>query len=68
MITRCCRPRAGSSTTHRLGHANKEIAHRLNLSVKTVEVHKANAMRKMCMKNRIDIVRYALLKGWLQDT
>jgi DNA-binding NarL/FixJ family response regulator len=50
------------------GHANKEIAHRLDLSVKTVEVHKANAMRKMGMKNRIDIVRYALLKGWLQDT
>jgi two-component system response regulator NreC len=50
------------------GHANKEIAHRLDLSVKTVEVHKANAMRKLGMKNRIDIVRYALLKGWLQDT
>lgn len=50
------------------GHANKEVAYRLDLSVKTVEVHKANAMRKLGMKNRIDIVRYALLKGWLQDT
>ena len=50
------------------GHINKEIAARLNLSVKTVEVHKANGMRKMGMKSRVDIVRYALLQGWLQDT
>jgi len=50
------------------GHANKEIAARLDISVKTVEMYKARAMEKMGMKNRIDIVRYALLKGWLQDT
>ncbi len=49
------------------GHINKEVAARLNVSVKTVEVHKANAMRKMAMKSRVDIVRYALLQGWLQD-
>jgi len=50
------------------GYANKEIAERLRISVKTVEVHKANAMQKMGMTSRIDIVRYALLQGWLQDT
>ena len=50
------------------GYINKEIAERLNLSIKTVEVHKANGMRKMGMKSRVDIVRYALLQGWLQDT
>jgi two-component system response regulator NreC len=49
------------------GHSNKEIASRLDLSVKTVEVHKANAMRKMGMTSRIDIVRYALLQGWLRE-
>jgi len=38
------------------------------LSVKTVEFHKANGMRKTGMKSRVDIVRYALLQGWLQDT
>jgi two-component system response regulator NreC len=51
-----------------LGYSNKEIAARLSLSVKTVEVHKANAMRKLDMHSRIDIVRYAMLQGWLQDT
>jgi DNA-binding NarL/FixJ family response regulator len=50
------------------GYSNKEIAAQLELSVKTVEVHKANAMRKLGMTGRIDIVKYAVLKGWLQDT
>ncbi|MDQ3653048.1 MAG: response regulator transcription factor [Acidobacteriota bacterium] len=51
-----------------LGYINKEVAARLSLSVKTIEVHKANGMRKMGMKSRVDIVSYALLQGWLQDT
>jgi DNA-binding NarL/FixJ family response regulator len=50
------------------GHSNKEVAARLEISVKTVEVHKANSMKKLGMRSRIDIVRYALLQGWLQDT
>jgi DNA-binding NarL/FixJ family response regulator len=50
------------------GHSNKEIAARMEISVKTVEVHKANAMRKLDMRSGIDIVRYALLQGWPQNT
>ena len=50
------------------GHSNKEIAARLNLSVKTIEAHKANAMQKLNMSGRIDIVRYAVLRGWLKDS
>ena len=49
------------------GYAHKEIAARLDLSVKTVDVYKTRAMEKLGMTNRIDIVRYALLQGWLQD-
>lgn len=51
-----------------LGYVNKEVAARLNLSIKTVEAHKSNAMNKMGMKSRVDIVRYAMLQNWLQDT
>jgi two-component system response regulator NreC len=51
-----------------LGYSNKEIGSRLDLSVKTVEAHKANAMRKLNMRGRIDIVRYAVLQGWLEDS
>ena len=50
-----------------LGHSNKEIAELLFLSVKTIEVHKANAMRKLGLAGRTDVVRYALLQGWLRD-
>lgn len=50
------------------GYSNKEIASRLDLSVKTVEVHKANAMKKLGMQGRIDIVRYSVLQGWLEET
>lgn len=49
------------------GYSNKEIAGRLALSVKTVEAHKANAMRKLGLNGRIDIVKYALLQGWLHN-
>ena len=50
------------------GNTNKEIAGRLDLSVKTVEAHKANGMRKLGMRGRIDIVRHALLQGWLHES
>lgn len=51
-----------------LGHANKEIAARLSISVKTVEVHKTNAMRKLNLQGRTDIVKYALMQDWLRET
>jgi DNA-binding NarL/FixJ family response regulator len=49
------------------GYRNKEIAGRLSLSVKTVEAHKANAMRKLGLTGRVDIVKYAVLQGWLEN-
>jgi DNA-binding NarL/FixJ family response regulator len=49
------------------GYSNKEIAARLDLSVKTVEAHKANAMRKLDLTGRIDIVKYAVMQGWLDQ-
>ena len=49
------------------GYSNKEIASRFNLSVKTIEAHKANAMSKLELRSRIDIVRYAILRGWMLD-
>jgi DNA-binding NarL/FixJ family response regulator len=49
------------------GYSNKEIAADLTLSVKTVEVHKANAMRKLNLTGRIELLRYAVTQGWLHD-
>ena len=48
------------------GHSNKEIAAQLSLSVKTIEAHKSNAMRKLGLTGRIGIVKYAVLQGWLE--
>jgi len=49
------------------GFKNKEIGQRLKISVKTVEAHKANGMRKLGLTGRIDIVKYAILQGWLDN-
>jgi DNA-binding NarL/FixJ family response regulator len=40
----------------------------LTLSAKTVDAHKINAMRKLDLRGRIDIVKYAVLQGWLDRT
>jgi two-component system, NarL family, response regulator NreC len=49
------------------GYSNKEIAAHMKLSVKTIEAHKANCMKKLDLHSRIDIVRYAVLQGWLES-
>jgi DNA-binding NarL/FixJ family response regulator len=51
-----------------VGHSNRDIAAALNISVKTVEVHKANAMRKLGLEGRTDVVRYAVINGWLDES
>lgn len=50
------------------GYTNKEIAARLSLSVKTVEAHKANAMRKLGLNRRADVVRTAYEWGWFNKS
>ena len=50
-----------------VGYSNKEIAAHLNISVRTVEVHKTNGMRKLFLTGRADVVRYAALHGWMKD-
>ena len=49
------------------GYTNKEVAARLNLSVKTIEGHKARIMEKIDVTSRAGIVRYALRQDWLRD-
>lgn len=49
------------------GHSNKEIASALEISVKTVETHKANGMTKLGLPSRAALVRFAMDEGWLDD-
>jgi two-component system response regulator NreC len=46
-----------------LGHTNVEIASLLFLSSRTVETHRASIQRKLGVKSRADLVRFALGKG-----
>lgn len=45
------------------GLSNAEIADQLVISVKTVDRHRENIMRKLNLHNRVDLVKYALRKG-----
>jgi two-component system, NarL family, response regulator NreC len=49
------------------GRSNKEIATQFGISVKTVEYYKAQAIEKLQLHSRTDIVRYALAQGWLRS-
>lgn len=45
------------------GHRTREIASRLKLSVKTVESHRGEVMRRLEMHDVVSLVRYALRVG-----
>ena len=47
-------------------HTNKEIAEILHLAEKTVENHRSNAMRKLGMRDRVELVRYAIRRGLIE--
>jgi DNA-binding NarL/FixJ family response regulator len=42
------------------GRSNKEAASTLGVSVKTIEAHRANVMRKLHLRSVSDLVRYAI--------
>ena len=47
------------------GHTAAEIGARLFISPRTVEIHRANLMRKLSLRNQADLIRYAFEKGLL---
>ena len=47
-------------------HTNRQIADTLHLSEKTVESHRANLMRKLEMRDRVELVRYAIRRGLIE--
>ena len=48
------------------GHTNGEIADRLTISIRTAEMHRANALRKLGATSRAELVRWALDRGLLR--
>jgi DNA-binding NarL/FixJ family response regulator len=47
-------------------HTNAQIAQILHLSEKTVESHRANVLRKLGMRDRVELVRYAIRQGLIE--
>jgi DNA-binding NarL/FixJ family response regulator len=47
-------------------HTNAQIAEILHLSEKTVESHRANVLRKLGMRDRVELVRYAIRRGLVE--
>jgi len=43
------------------GHTNREIGEQLNISVRTVEVHRFNLMRRLRVRNVAQLLRQAML-------
>jgi DNA-binding NarL/FixJ family response regulator len=48
------------------GHTNKEIADFLGISIKTVENHRTNLMRKLDLHDRTELARYAIKIGLVE--
>jgi two-component system response regulator NreC len=48
------------------GYTCREIADNLIISIKTVETHKANIMKKLNLHKRAELVRYAISRGMLR--
>jgi DNA-binding NarL/FixJ family response regulator len=50
------------------GYSHKAIAAELSVSIKTVETYKARGIDKLGFRSRVDLVRYAASKGWLNGS
>jgi two-component system response regulator NreC len=50
-----------------LGHTNAEIGQVLEISIRTVETHRAHIHRKLGLSTRAELVRYSLKRGLLHD-
>ena len=47
-------------------HTNRQIADVLHVSEKTVESHRANLLQKLGMRDRVELVRYAIRRGLVE--
>ncbi|MDY6893100.1 MAG: response regulator transcription factor [Chloroflexota bacterium] len=49
------------------GKTNREMADELCLSVRTVEKHRASMMAKLQLRNRTELIKYALSRGLIEE-
>lgn len=49
------------------GYSQKAVAAELRVSLKTVETYKSRGMSKLGFETRVQLIRFAMHKGWLDD-
>ena len=49
------------------GHSTKEISDILYISIRTVETHRKNILKKMDVKNSVEMIREAIESGIFED-
>jgi DNA-binding NarL/FixJ family response regulator len=47
-------------------NTNRQIAELLTISEKTVETHRANILEKLGMRDRVELTRYAIRRGFVE--
>src|SRR5690625_299489 len=47
------------------GYTNREVSEKLFLSIKTIESHRSNIMKKLNLQTRHELVKYAIKNGFL---
>ena len=45
------------------GMTSKEIARKLNVSVRTIDTHKSNIFKKLSISSTLELVKYAVKAG-----
>ena len=48
------------------GKTSKEVANKLDISVKTAETHRSRIMAKLALRSVTELVRYAVRNGIIQ--
>lgn len=53
------------ATALSLGLKSSEVAEQLGISVKTVDTHRLNLLRKLQCRNNVELARLAIRKGYV---
>jgi two-component system response regulator NreC len=48
------------------GSSNREVAERLEISIRTAETHRAHVMQKLGLRNQNELIRYAVRRGLIR--
>ncbi len=48
------------------GGTNRELAAELGISIKTIDTHRLNVLRKLGLRNNADLTRFAITRGLIR--